>query len=230
MRIKVFGAACLVASGVLALGLPSSGWAQGTKGSSGTISGAVDIGGRAFTDEPTALQKGKFLEYKDLASGAVLEQLLLRYTPADSFGVYQLSARNVGQRDQSAWLRASRPGMYDFQVRYDGIPHTFSTTARSPGNEANTGFNALPIPRPDSVAWRNAPYLGAIREEWQPIKASLTLTPTTELDSRIEYSQIGKSGGRPNGLTFSGSSGPSREYVQPIDETMNDIQIGRAHV
>lgn len=229
MRIRAFGAASLVAGSLLALGLPSNGWAQGIKGLTGTFSGAAEIGARAFTAEPTAQEKGKFEEYKDLRAGAVLARLLLNYTPRDSLGTYALSARNLFQRDQSMRLQASRPGLYDFDVRWDGIVHTFSTTARSPGEEFTRGYNTLPAVRPDSTAWRNAPYIGAIRSQWNPVRAVLAISPTPELDFKAEYSFIEKTGGRPMGLSFAGSGGPSREFVEPIDQVSNDIRLSQSY-
>jgi len=142
MRIKAFSAACLAAGGLAALGQPTTGWAQGT--SQGKITVAGEFGPRGYAQEPDSLAKGKLEEYRDLRGGPLVEQLLLKYTPADSFSVYSISARNLFYRDQSVWLQARRPGNYDFQVRWDRIPHTYSTTARSPGIEDNPGFNTLP--------------------------------------------------------------------------------------
>jgi MtrB/PioB family decaheme-associated outer membrane protein len=227
MRIKAFSAACLVAGGMLAFGQPSIGWAQDT--SKGKITVAGEIGTRQYTKEPDSLAKGKFEEYRDLRAGPVVEQLLLKYTPADSFGVYSISARNLFYRDQSVWLQAMRPGTYDFQVRWDRIPHTYSTTARSPGVENTPGFNTLPVPRPDSLAWRNSPYLSAVRSQWDPIKVSLGLTPTDKLDFKADYLRIAKSGGIPLSLSYSGSSGPQREFVGPIDQTMNDFRLSQGY-
>jgi MtrB/PioB family decaheme-associated outer membrane protein len=223
MRIKAFSAACLVGGGLLALGQPTIGWAQGT--SKGKVTVAGEFGTRAYTKEPDSLAIGKFEEYRDMRAGPLLEHLLLKYTPADSFGVYSISARKLFYRDQSMWLQARRPGNYDFQVRWDRIPHTYSTTARSPGIEDNPGFNTLPAPRPDSLAWRNSPYISPVRSQWDPVKVSLGLTPTDKLDLKGEYLRIGKSGGLPMSLSYSGSSGPQREFVAPIDQTTNDFRF-----
>lgn len=223
MRIKAFSAACLAAGGLAALGQPTTGWAQGT--SQGKITVAGEFGPRGYAQEPDSLAKGKLEEYRDLRGGPLVEQLLLKYTPADSFSVYSISARNLFYRDQSVWLQARRPGNYDFQVRWDRIPHTYSTTARSPGIEDNPGFNTLPAPRPDSLAWRNSPYLSPVRSQWDPIKVSLGLTPTDKLDLKGEYLRIGKKGGIPLSLSYNASSGPQREFVAPIDQTMNDFRF-----
>jgi MtrB/PioB family decaheme-associated outer membrane protein len=227
MRMKALGSACLVLCGMLALGPPALAMAQGTV----TVAGTVGV--RDYTKDPDSLTKGKFEEYRDMHAGQkspaslVLEQGLVRYTPADSFGVYQLGMRNLLDRDQSLWLMAKQPGNFDFQLRWDRIPHTYSTTARSPGNETNPGFNTLPIPRPDSTAWKNAPYVGAIRSQWDPVKASLSLTPSDKFDFKAEYTHIDKNGGMPGSVSFNGAAGPTREFVAPIDQTIDDIRLSQ---
>ena len=151
-------------------------------------------------------------------------------SPADSFGFYNISARKLFDRDQTIGLLAKRPGLYDFQLRWDQIPHTYSTSARSPGNElGNPGFNTLPALRPDSNAWRNGAYVGPIRNQVDPIKASLALTPNKNLDFKADYTHIAKKGGIPRSVSFSGSSGPQREYVSPIDQTINDVRLSQGY-
>lgn len=231
MRIKAFATACGIAAGMLPLGA-SVVSGQGIGGQKITVAG--EVGPRGYADALNPRQQGKFDEYRDFRSGqsasAAIEQLLLKFTPADSFGVYQLSARQLFQRDQSMRLIAKQPGIFDFQVRWDRIVHTYSTTARSPGVENIRGFNTLPLVRPDSIAWRNAPYLDAIRSQWDPVKVSLGVSPTNKLDSKAEYTRISKLGGIPMSLSYSGSSGPQREFVAPIDQTMNDFRLSQGYV
>src|SRR5512143_2811853 len=217
---------------MLLLGTPSAGQAQGAPG--GSISIAGEVGPRAYTSKLDPLAVGKFEEYRDFRAkdnaSVLLEQLLVKYAPADSFGFYSLSARKLFDRDGSAWLLAKRPGLYDFQVRWDRIPHTYSTTARSPGDElGNPGFNTLPAVRPDSNAWRNAPYIGRIRNQVDPIKATLALTPNENADFKAEYTHIAKDGGIPRSISFAGSQGPQREYVSPIDQTVQNAQLSQGY-
>lgn len=229
MRPYSITTACVLA-GALTLGLPATGMAQ-AKQTRGTFTAAAEVGARAFTTEPSAQDKGKFEEYRSLPAGALLERLSVGYVPADGIGTYQLTARRLGQLDQSLWLQASRPNLFDFNVRWDKTPHLYSSDARSPGNEgaARLGYNTLPSPRPDSTAWKNAPYIGNIRTIWDPIKASLALTPTDALDTKFEWLRIGKKGGLPKSISYSGSSGPQREYVAPIDETVNNIKVSQSY-
>ena len=229
MRLYSITTACVLA-GALTWGLPATGMAQ-AKQTRGTFTAAAEVGARAFMTEPSAQDKGKFEEYRSLPAGALLERLTVGYKPADGVGTYQLTARRLGQLDQSLWLQAKRPNMYDFNIRWDKTPHLDSSDARSPGNEgaARLGYNTLPTPRPDSTAWKNAPYIGNVRTIWDPIKASLDLTPTDALDTKFEWLRIGKKGGLPKSISYSGSGGPQREYVSPIDETVNNIKVSQSY-
>jgi MtrB/PioB family decaheme-associated outer membrane protein len=217
---------------MLSIGIPFAGHAQGAP--SGKVSIAGEFGPRTYTSQLDPLAIGKFEEYRDLRAkdktSVLFEQLFMKYAPADSFGFYNISARKLFDRDQTIGLLAKRPGLYDFQLRWDQIPHTYSTSARSPGNELGTpGFNTLPALRPDSNAWRNGAYVGPIRNQVDPIKASLALTPNKNLDFKADYTHIAKSGGIPRSISFSGSSGPQREFVSPIDQTINDVRLSQGY-
>jgi MtrB/PioB family decaheme-associated outer membrane protein len=230
MRLNGSTVACLLAAHMLALGSPSTGQAQGAP--AGSLGIGAEIGTRSYGTKLDPLSIGKFEEYRDMrartGTSPLFEQLLLKYTPADSFGIYELSARKLFDRDQSAFFRAARPGEFDFQLRFDKIPHTYSTTARSPGDElGNPGFNTLPAPRPDSLAWRSGQYIGPLRSQWDPFKATLALTPTENLAFKADYTHIDKKGGIPRSMSFSGSSGPQREFVSPIDQAVSDIRISQ---
>ena len=229
MRLYSVTTACVLA-GALAMALPATSHAQAKK-TSGTFTAAAEIGARAFTTEPADVDKGKFEEYRSLPAGAILERFSVGYTPADETGTYQLTGRHIGQLDQSLWLQASRPNLYDFSLRWDKTPHIYSSTGRSPGNEgvAALGFNTLPSTRPDSTAWKNAPLIGNIRTIWDPISAKLALYPSEALDTKIEWLHIGKKGGIPKSITFSATSGPTREYVSPIDESINNFKVAQSY-
>jgi MtrB/PioB family decaheme-associated outer membrane protein len=232
MRITASRAAWLLAGAMLSISTPCSAQTQGLP--AGNLSIAGEVGPRSYTSMLDPLAIGKFEEYRDLRArnrtSVLFEQMFVQFTPSDSFAVYSLSARKLFDLDQSAWLLAKRPGQYDFQLRWDRIPHTYSTTARSPGNElGNPGFNPLPAPRPDSNAWRSGTYIGPVRNQVDPVKATLAVTPNANLDFKADFTHIGKSGGIPRSVSFSGSSGPQREYVSPIDQTINDARVSQGY-
>jgi MtrB/PioB family decaheme-associated outer membrane protein len=235
MKIISCGAAMLLAAGAIALARPTTVHAQDTAkvAKPGSVSVAAEVGAQDFdrltVPAPNQLQLGKFLEYRDFKTGLVIPQFLLSYTPKDGYGTYQISGRNALQLDQSFWARFSRPGSYDMQIRYDGIPHTFSTDARSLGNFGNGTLYALPTPRPDSNAWRGAPYIAPIRTIWDPLKVSLGLTPSPSWDTKFEYSHVSKTGGRPIGMALGGPSNTTRETPEPIDQTTQDFRLSQSY-
>jgi MtrB/PioB family decaheme-associated outer membrane protein len=237
-------AALLLAAGAFALAGPAALHAQATKDTTkavrdtakaahGSVSAAAEIGGgdwdRMQHAAPSEQQLGKLLEYRDIKTGLVIPQAVLMYTPKDSVGTFQILGRNLLQLDQSVWARASMPGSYDAQIRYDGMVHNYSTDARSLGTFGNGNLYALPSPRPDSNAWRAAPYLAPLRSIWDPLKMSLALTPTPSWDTRLEYTHVSKAGDRPIGMAFGGSSNNSREILDPIDQPTQDFKVTQSY-
>jgi len=187
---------------------------------------AAELGGRRFIDEPPRLALAKLDEYKSVPTGPVLLKLLLGYTTADSMTVFQLNGSNFGQRDQSIRLRGNSPGVYDVQFRWDRVPHTFSTNARSLGSEPSPGIYVLPNPRPDTATWnRTSPYLPPVRTLWNAVKATAAYTPSPKWDLRTEYTGIGKSGRRPMGMAMGSPGNNLREILEPIDQMMQDLKF-----
>lgn len=185
-----------------------------------------ELGYRSFSDEPPGIARAKFEEYKAVPTGPILLDYLLGYTAGDSLTVFQFNGTNLGQRDQTMRLRGNNPGRYDLQVRWDRIPHTFSTNARSLGSETSPDVFVLPVPRPDTAAWNNtSPYLSPVRTQWSTVKAAAAYTPSTNWDLRTEYTNIDKSGRRPMGMSFGSPGSNLREILEPIDQTMQDLKF-----
>ena len=195
-----------------------------------SLIGGGEIGYRSFSDEPIGLARAKLEEYKAVPSGPVLLNFLLGYTAGDSISVFQANGANVGQRDQTIRLRGNSPGLYDLQMRWDRVPHTFSTNARSLGSEASRGVFVLPNPRPDTAAWnRTSPYLSPVRTLWNAVKGAAAYTPSPKWDLRAEYMNIGKTGNRPMGMSFGSPGANLREILEPIDQTMHDVKLTEAY-
>jgi len=198
-------------------------------GPNSVIIGA-ELGERAFIDKPPSLALAKLVEYKAVPTGPVLLKLLLGYTAPDSITVFQLNGSNFGQRDQAVRLRGNSPGLYDVQFRWDRIPHTFSTNARSLGSEVSPGVFVLPNPRPDTAAWnRTSPYLAPVRTMWNATKAAASYTPSPKWDLRTEYTRIQKSGARPMGMAMGSPGNNLREILEPINQAMQDLRFTEAY-
>ena len=215
-------AAAAVLLGGITVAAPSA-WAQRT-----TVTAGAEAGGRAFITEPADSEKARFEQYRDMSAGPVLESLFLR-AERDSFSSLQLIGRNIGFRDQALSLRGNHPGRADVQLRWDRITHLFSTNARFLGSELTPGVFVLPSPRPDTATLNASAYVGPIRERWDPVKATVTLTPSRQWDFKAEYQFVDKNGYRPMGMGFGSPGGNAREINEPLDQTMNDIRLSQAY-
>ena len=187
---------------------------------------AGEVGARGFIDRPPFTARAKFEEYKAVPPGPVLLNFLAGYTMGDSVTVIQVNGMNVGQRDQVMRLRGNSPGKYDLQVKWDRIPHTFSTNARSFGSRPSPDVFVLPNPRPDTSLWNlTAPYLSPVRTLWDAVKTTASLTPSSKWDLKAEYTNIGKYGSRPMGMAMGSPGNNFREILEPIDQSMKDVKL-----
>ena len=136
-----------------------------------------------------------------MPTGPVLLNLLLGYTGKDRISVVQFNGTNVGELDQALRLRANGPGVYDLQVRWDRIPHTFSTNARSLGSETSPGVFVLPTPRPDTATWNGtAPYLTPVRTLWNAAQGRRALHAVDEVGSQSRVHEHRQNRVRPMGM------------------------------
>jgi MtrB/PioB family decaheme-associated outer membrane protein len=212
----------------LVVALLTATWA-GKAAAQGSITGAADLGVRGFSTEPTAQQKARMLQYRSLSSGVLGQSLYARWSPRDSFSTLQFFGNRIGELDQSLSLRANHPGTADLQLRWDRAPHTFSTNARLLGTEASPGVYTLPTPRPDTATLNHSGYVAPVRTRWDPVRVSLTLTPGSAWDFKADYIHIGKTGQRPMGMAFGGSSNNAREILEPIDQTTQGFRVSQAY-
>jgi MtrB/PioB family decaheme-associated outer membrane protein len=233
MRITALAAAALTTFATTAMFHPTPLLGQ----TSGTMSAAADLGMRSFWREPTLQQLGKFDQYRDASGCAVggtlntcptLSAFLLRWDGRDSSRTVEFTARELGRQDQRMLLRGSQPGLYDVQLSWDRIPHTFSTNGRSLGIGEN--YNFLPTPRPDTGMFnRLSPFIDPIRTRWDPVKLSMALTPNHDWDFKAEYTRTAKSGTRPMGMSFGSPGNNGREILEPIDQTMHDLKLTQGY-
>jgi hypothetical protein len=88
MRFTADRVALLLAGGVLLIGTPRAGRAQAAP--KPTIVFAGEVGPRYYDSKLDPLAIGKFEEYRDMRArdglSPLFEQLLLKWTPADTFG------------------------------------------------------------------------------------------------------------------------------------------------
>jgi len=225
MRTRAI-AATLLAAAAAVLGDPTLGWSQG-----GAITAAWAVGVRVRVDSLDPHSKGKLEEYRHIPENApFLRQLLVDYLPAGRNQLFKFGLRQPGERDQSAWLRGTAPGRWDFLARWDRITHAYSTTGRLLGEEATRGVFTLPSPRPDTATWnRDAFYLDPTRTQWDPVRVGLSVTPSESWSSKAEYTWIGKTGDRPLGVPFGSPGSNFREVLEPLDQTIHSLRLSQGY-
>ncbi len=207
--------------------------AGGLRAQSEKLTGSAELGWRSFFDRPNAQQLAKFEEYRDMSPGPFLQSLRLRYQPGDSAARYELTAANAFRLDQTFAGRAHKPGLFDLRLGWDRIPHTFSTDARMPAGAGTSPPFLLPgsftHTLADTTLWRQSPYLDPVRSKWDVAQGSLTLTPGTSNDLKVDFTNISKSGDRPLSMSLNAVS-LYREFLEPIDQNVRDLKLSESYV
>ena len=145
-----------------------------------------------------------------------------------------IGASSSGQAtsDCSTKRSSPAPNSRDFstsRLRWDRIPHTFSTRRPVAARRGQSGRLTLPSPRPDTAAMNRAPFIDPIRSMWDPVKLAIGVTPSKQWDFKAEYTRIGKSGDRPMGQAFGGSGNNASEILEPIDQTLHDLKLSQSY-
>jgi len=195
-----------------------------------TFNYSAEIAVRRWVNDLSPAQLGKFLEYKAVPSGAFVNNLFANYAPGDGFRSYQVTAKNIGQRDQSLFIRATQPGKFRAELQWDGIPHTFSTTARLLDTRPTPDVFTLSSPRPDTATWNRSGFVGPVRDLWQPLKLSLAYDVTPGWNAKAEYTRIARSGDKPISMSYGNSPGlTQREVMEPVDQTITNVRLAQSY-
>lgn len=224
--------AWLAAVALAVLPFAGSAWAQLQVGGM-ALEGEIETGVRFFVEEPSASETAKFEEYRDITEGLFLERLQLRiFRPDESYSV-EFEGSKWGQEDQEFALRAGRLGVWQFDFSWDQTPHIYSTNARMRATEAARGVFVLPPTRPsasslspaEGALYNAAPILDEVSVRWDTARMGLTLTPTSDLDLRLEYTRINKDGDKPIGVAFGSPGNDFMEVLEPIEHTIHDVRL-----
>lgn len=224
MRATKAARLILAALAVLALSAPARAQVAGLDSE-----GWIEAGIRAYIDGPSKGERAKFEEYRDLPEWAFLQDFRLRLFKPDQSYSFEFEGSKWGQDDQEFLLRAGRLGLWRFDFEWDQTPHIFSTNARTLATEVSRGVYTLPTPRPGLNVHNNAAReLSDIGVRWDTARFSLWLTPTPDLDFKIEYSRINKDGDRPFGMAFGSPGNDFVEILEPIEQTVHDVRLRAA--
>ena len=189
------------------------------------LEGDVEAGVRLLPDRPSEANRQKFEEYRDITQGVFLADLRLRvFTPDEKYSAEVLGSK-WGQQDQEFGLSLGRLGLWNLGFSWDETPHVYSTTARMLESQGAPGVFTLPTPRPSLTAYNSGRRLDEVGLRWDTGKISFSLTPTPNLELRVDYTRIHKNGDRPIGMAFGGPGNNTLETLEPIDQTIHDLRV-----
>jgi MtrB/PioB family decaheme-associated outer membrane protein len=188
------------------------------------VEGEVETGLRYFLEEPKGGRRGKFEEYRDVPEWLFLQQLRLNIFQPDGTYSAGLEGSKWGQDDQEYSLRAGRLGLWEFRFDWDQTPHVYSTNAQFLARETSRGFYRLPEPRPSLFEHNRAETID-IEQRWDTARLSFMLTPTPELDIRVELSRINKDGEKPFSIAFGSPGGNLYEILEPVEQNIYDLRL-----
>lgn len=203
-------------------------------------SAKAELGGRQFNG---TLGSSKFTEYRDFPAGLFVNTFSLTLTDPDYLKTISLWGSNAGQSDQKVFLQLNTPGKFKFELEWDQVPHNYTSTARTVFSGAGSGELLMPAivrnrartilstdlnPTVSGVQFDTSAItslvLGSARSldvvsQRAKGKATLTYSPTEELDLKVQYSNERRSGIKPYGGTF--SFNPT-ELLEPTEYRTQD--------
>lgn len=155
----------------------------------------------------------KFNEYRDIPQG-----VFVRHAEADLDNLFKkdfffsFQARDPRENDQTFLISGGAYRKYRLDLKWDQIPHVFTTTARSFLIENTPGVFVAPIAEKSILQANvgNVPVLQSVLASAPLVNMSLrrdkgtgtlTLTPTTDWTLRLNYSHEKMYGHRPFGTT-----------------------------
>lgn len=222
----------LVLVGLVAV--PAPVWAQVELGGY-TLGGDVEVGWRYFIERPSASERTKFEEYRDIPPGPFLEGLRLRLLGPDDRTFGEFLAREAGEEDQNYLLRGGLLGTFSGEFEWDQLRHVYSKTGRTLLNETGDGVleldDSIQTQFPATPAAGRLDFINAragridLEQRWDTARLGFKLTPTPEWDITAEWTRIHKEGRRPYGLQFGTPGGNFMEAWEPIDHTIHDLRV-----
>ena len=215
----------LACGGLLALGLTTAARAQTPIGN-GTLFHEFDVGVLGYNNQPTMAARAYLGLYRDMTSGLLLQNVRLWFVDDSASRFGDVYARNVGRDDARYRINLERTGVWRLRFERDETPHLIATDARMLGTiSANGDTLSLPNPRPDTAAWNAAPTIGAVGLKTTSNRFRLQVNPMEGMQVRADYDRTTRDGSRPMGMVFAGSSGPTREILEPVNHTLSRFRI-----
>jgi len=105
------------------------------------VSGSVTSAGQQIDNGSNS---SKLSEYRDLSRRFFLPAFDLMVRDSDSGWLLDMAAVNAGRRDQSVFVKASRPGRWALNAQWAEIPHLYSNKAQTPYIDRGGGLFTVP--------------------------------------------------------------------------------------
>ncbi|MEK6571566.1 MAG: MtrB/PioB family outer membrane beta-barrel protein, partial [Bacteroidota bacterium] len=181
------------------------------------------LGARQFNG---TLGSSKFTEYRDLPTGLFMNVFSINFMNQDYTNVLSIWGSHVGQKDQNIAAQLGVRGKFKLELEWDQTPHNYTNTARTVFNGSGGGVLTMPVlvrsqlrtlvatdVNPavtgiqfDTVAVTNL-LLGVVNStdvvsRRDKAKASVSYSPSEQLDIKFQYSNERRSGTKPLGVNF----------------------------
>jgi hypothetical protein len=125
----------------LALAVPAAAQSPDQQQVTGSITSAAQ-------QVDNSSNSSKLSEYQDLSRRFFVPRMTLLVRNPTSGWVLDMSALNVGRRDQSLWVNAGRPGRWALKARWAETPHLYSNKAVTPFIDRGNGLYTVPFTVP----------------------------------------------------------------------------------
>lgn len=186
--------------------------------------GSIDFGARLF-DVTGDLARDQ--RYRDLRSGPTVDRV--RYTKDQQIWVFSAGADNVGYRDQRYFADYQRAGKVKTSFEWNEIPLFNSASTRTPLTEVSTGVFRLDdslqqnIQSGSATLSSVAPFARTfeLRSRREIAAFHLTVTPTRNLDLKLNVNSTARKGAQPWGVGFGFSN--VVEVPAPLKHRTTDI-------
>ena len=204
--------------------------------------GEIEAGGRVFLNDPARSGStfrgqdslAKYYEYSAIGPGPFGGGHL---ASGSSDGIYgtDLWANNIGYRDQSYQLNASKLGAQYLSLKWDQTPHLYSTSAQTPYLGVGTNAATLPPGVLSSTAANSSiivPFLNqtdiGIRRDTASVQ--YRWIPADDWDVRADYSHTTRTGTQVAGVVGFAPSGQNvmnspTEVPKPVDDTTQNFGV-----
>jgi MtrB/PioB family decaheme-associated outer membrane protein len=196
--------------------------------------GSLELGVRQLYGDRNS---AKFFEYRDIPPGFFIKHAEInRHELLERGFFFTFQTRDALEEDQTYLMSLGIARKYEMDLRWDQIPHVFTTTARSFLIETSPGVFIAPDPTRTALinAGSNTSVLQSVLGSSPSIpmelrrdkgSGTLTLTPTIDWTAQLKYSREKMTGHRPFGTTTNTFTNVI-ELPEPIDYRTHQVEGG----